>query len=180
MMVERILAITPEGVLETSMGPLGWQETIFIFVLALLIFGPKKLPELGKTIGKAMTEFRRASSDLRSTWDREMHALEKETESVREVTQSYDHQIQSSYDDGYSYYDSGYEGSGDAGKTDASTTTDSSTVGAPATQGADQNATDPNAAAATAVAEAAPPAQPQETTGAAAASDWKPGSEVKA
>jgi sec-independent protein translocase protein TatA len=53
------------------MGPLGWQETIFIFVLALLIFGPKKLPELGKTIGKAMTEFRRASSELRSTWDRE-------------------------------------------------------------------------------------------------------------
>ena len=51
------------------MGPLGWQETIFILVLALLIFGPKKLPELGKTIGKAMTEFRRASSELKSTFD---------------------------------------------------------------------------------------------------------------
>ena len=35
------------------MGPLGWQETVFIFLLALLFFGPKKLPELGKTIGKA-------------------------------------------------------------------------------------------------------------------------------
>jgi sec-independent protein translocase protein TatA len=53
------------------MGPLGWQETVFIFVLALLVFGPKKLPELGKTIGKALTEFR-ASSELKSTWDREM------------------------------------------------------------------------------------------------------------
>ena len=39
----------------TRMGPLGWQEMMVIFVLALLIFGPKKLPELGKTIGKAMT-----------------------------------------------------------------------------------------------------------------------------
>ena len=48
------------------MGPLGVPETIFIFVLALLIFGPKKLPELGKTIGKAMTEFRRASSELKA------------------------------------------------------------------------------------------------------------------
>ena len=35
------------------MGPLGWQETVFIFLLALLIFGPKKLPELGKTAAKA-------------------------------------------------------------------------------------------------------------------------------
>ena len=52
------------------MGPLGVQETVFIFVLALLIFGPRKLPELGKTIGKAMSEFRRASSELRMSWKR--------------------------------------------------------------------------------------------------------------
>jgi len=68
------------------MGPLGWQETVFIFVLALLIFGPKKLPELGKTIGKAMTEFRRASSELRSTWDREMAAIERESHEVASAT----------------------------------------------------------------------------------------------
>src|SRR5688500_19485869 len=68
------------------MGPLGLQETIVIFVLALLIFGPKKLPELGKTIGKAMTEFRRASSELKATWDREMTALEREQESMKEQT----------------------------------------------------------------------------------------------
>ena len=54
------------------MGPLGWQETVFIFFLALLLFGPKKLPELGRTLGKAMTEFRRASSELKATFDREM------------------------------------------------------------------------------------------------------------
>ena len=70
------------------MGPLGWQETVFIFVLALLIFGPKKLPELGKTIGKALTEFRRASSELKHTWDREMSNLEREGESIKEVTSS--------------------------------------------------------------------------------------------
>src|SRR5437667_5869271 len=64
------------------MGPLGMQEMVFIFILALLIFGPKKLPELGKTLGKAMTEFRRASSELKSTFDREMSNLERETEST--------------------------------------------------------------------------------------------------
>ena len=65
------------------MGPLGWQETVFIFLLALLLFGPKKLPELGRTLGKAMTEFRRASSELKATFDREMKSLEQETESIK-------------------------------------------------------------------------------------------------
>src|ERR1041385_6207316 len=65
-----------------QIGPLGMQEMVFIFVLALLIFGPKKLPELGKTLGKAMTEFRRASNELKSTFDREMSNLERETEST--------------------------------------------------------------------------------------------------
>ncbi|MDX1385093.1 MAG: twin-arginine translocase TatA/TatE family subunit, partial [Thermoanaerobaculia bacterium] len=45
------------------MGPLGVPELIFILVLALLIFGPKRLPEIGRTIGKAMGEFRRATTD---------------------------------------------------------------------------------------------------------------------
>jgi len=62
---------------------LGWQETVFIFVLALLVFGPKKLPGAWKDIGKALTEFRRASSELQSTWDREMTNLERETESLK-------------------------------------------------------------------------------------------------
>jgi TatA/E family protein of Tat protein translocase len=122
------------------MDPLGLQETIVIFVLALLIFGPKKLPELGKTIGKAMTEFRRASSELKSTWDREMTALEREQESLKEATQKVDNEVSKSYyDDGYgSYdYDSGYEY---GYENDNSTATDSSTVGATETQGAEQTA----------------------------------------
>jgi sec-independent protein translocase protein TatA len=70
------------------MGPLGMPEMIFIFVVALLIFGPKKLPELGKTLGKAMTEFRRASNDLKSTFDREMTNLERETASTTKEIKS--------------------------------------------------------------------------------------------
>ncbi|MBK7930506.1 MAG: twin-arginine translocase TatA/TatE family subunit [Bryobacterales bacterium] len=89
------------------MGPLGWQETVFIFILALLVFGPKKLPELGKTIGKAMTEFRRASSELRSTWDREMAAIEREGHEVASATSSVKNQIEASTSDyNSSYYDS--------------------------------------------------------------------------
>jgi sec-independent protein translocase protein TatA len=68
------------------MGPIGVQEMVVIFLVALVLFGPKKLPELGKTIAKAVTEFRRAQSDLKATFEREMHALEKETESLREAT----------------------------------------------------------------------------------------------
>src|ERR1700749_2428232 len=115
------------------MGPLGWQETVFIFILALLLFGPKKLPELGRTIGKAMTEFRRAQTELKSTFDREMRNLERET-GVKELaakifkTDSYNY-AHSSYDSSY------YDGSNDSHLTP--TTAD----GASATQGAGSTAT---------------------------------------
>lgn len=60
------------------MGPLGFPELLFILALALLIFGPRKLPEIGRTIGKAMGEFRRATSDLKRSFDTEL-ALEEES-----------------------------------------------------------------------------------------------------
>lgn len=53
-------------------GPLGFPELIFILVLALLIFGPKRLPEIGRTIGKGMAEFRKASTDLKRTINTEL------------------------------------------------------------------------------------------------------------
>ena len=53
-------------------GPLGFWEILFIVVLALLIFGPKKLPEVGRTVGRGMAEFRKASSDLKRTIETEM------------------------------------------------------------------------------------------------------------
>jgi sec-independent protein translocase protein TatA len=91
------------------MGPLGPAELVAIFILALLLFGPKELPKLGKTIGKAMTEFRRAQTELKSTFDREMQNLERET-GIKELaattlnpdSYNYDH---SSYDYDGSYYD---------------------------------------------------------------------------
>jgi TatA/E family protein of Tat protein translocase len=147
------------------MGPLGWQETMFIFVLALLVFGPKKLPELGKTIGKAMTEFRRASNELKSTFDREMREIERETESVKEAAQSYHSEIQSStstdstYDYNYdsSYYDNGAYGS----ESTDSTVSNPTTVSASAIQGAESEASaasEGEHTATTEVAEASVPA----------------------
>lgn len=53
-------------------GPLGFPELLFISLLALLIFGPKKLPELGRTLGKAMAEFRKATTDLKRTINAEL------------------------------------------------------------------------------------------------------------
>lgn len=53
-------------------GPLGIPEVIFIVVLALLIFGPKRLPEIGRTIGRGMSEFRKASNDLKRTINTEL------------------------------------------------------------------------------------------------------------
>ena len=53
-------------------GSIGGPELLVIFVVALLIFGPRKLPELGRAIGKGMAEFRRAASDLRETLDAEV------------------------------------------------------------------------------------------------------------
>ena len=87
------------------MGPIGYPEMKFIFILALLLFGPKKLPELGKTLGKALTEFNRAKNELKTTFDREMKTLERETESIKEATNSLYHD---NYNYDYSSYDSAH------------------------------------------------------------------------
>ena len=60
------------------MGPIGAQEMIFIFILALLLFGPKKLPELGRMLAKGLTEFRRAKNELKTTFESHMQELERE------------------------------------------------------------------------------------------------------
>jgi sec-independent protein translocase protein TatA len=60
------------------MGTIGVPELIVIFVIALIVFGPKKLPELGKSLGKGLSEFRKASNDLRSTIEEEVRAIESE------------------------------------------------------------------------------------------------------
>lgn len=55
---------------------LGAPELIIILVLALLIFGPKRLPQLGRTIGKGMAEFRKASNDLKRSIESEMREVD--------------------------------------------------------------------------------------------------------
>lgn len=62
------------------MGSLGLPEIIFILLLALLIFGPKRLPEIGRTLGKGMAEFRKASNDLKRTINAEL-ALDEDEQS---------------------------------------------------------------------------------------------------
>lgn len=60
------------------MGPVGMPEMIFIFILALVLFGPKKLPELGRLLGRGLTEFRRAKNELKTTFETHMRELERE------------------------------------------------------------------------------------------------------
>jgi Tat protein translocase TatB subunit len=63
-------------------GTLGGPELFLIFVVALIVFGPRKLPEIGKSLGKMMAEFRRASNEFRSTIENEVEA-EKIREAMR-------------------------------------------------------------------------------------------------
>ncbi len=54
------------------MGSLGMPEILLILVIALIVFGPRKLPELGKTLGQSLAQFRRASEDFKRQWEDEV------------------------------------------------------------------------------------------------------------
>jgi sec-independent protein translocase protein TatA len=58
-------------------GPIGMPELIIIFVIALIIFGPRKLPELGRSLGKSLAEFKKASNELKSTLEEEIRVEEQ-------------------------------------------------------------------------------------------------------
>jgi sec-independent protein translocase protein TatA len=64
-------------------GSIGMPELIIIFVIALLIFGPRKLPELGRSLGRSIGEFRRASNELRNTLEEEIRVEEQREERER-------------------------------------------------------------------------------------------------
>src|SRR5690349_4672769 len=59
------------------LGSIGMPELMIIFVVALIIFGPRKLPELGRSLGKSLGEFKRASNELRSTLEDEIRLEEQ-------------------------------------------------------------------------------------------------------
>ncbi|REJ79861.1 MAG: twin-arginine translocase TatA/TatE family subunit [Acidobacteria bacterium] len=64
-------------------GTLGMQEILLLMAVALLIFGPKRLPEIGRTLGKAMGEFRRATTDLKRTLDYEVEVDDSTRQKTR-------------------------------------------------------------------------------------------------
>jgi TatA/E family protein of Tat protein translocase len=125
------------------MGPLGIQEMVFIFIFALIIFGPKKLPELGRTFGKGMAEFRRASNELKSTFQREMDNIERETkvdDARKAATDVKKALTDATYygDSEQDYYDAyDYDGVKKAGGSSSATTTSES---APSTGGSTDSA----------------------------------------
>jgi len=63
-------------------GSIGMPELIIIMVIALIIFGPRKLPELGKSLGRSLNEFKKASTDLQNTLEQEIK-IEEQKEQVK-------------------------------------------------------------------------------------------------
>ena len=60
-------------------GSIGMPELILIFIVALIVFGPKKLPEIGKSLGKGLAEFKKASDDFKQNIQKEVDSLKEET-----------------------------------------------------------------------------------------------------
>lgn len=102
---------------------LGMPEVVLILVIALIVFGPRKLPELGKSLGQAMAQFRKASDEFKRTWEQEV-----EFEKVRKSDTPGSTPESSGYDSSYhgdsSYgtdpdFNYGYGGSSDSVSTEA-------------------------------------------------------------
>lgn len=68
-------------------GPIGMPELIVIMVIALIIFGPRKLPELGRSLGRSLNEFKRASNELKHTLDEEIRVDEQKTAEQQRLEQ---------------------------------------------------------------------------------------------
>jgi len=68
-------------------GPIGMPELIVIMVIALIIFGPRKLPELGRSLGRSLNEFKRASNELKHTLDEEIRLDEQKSAEQQRLEQ---------------------------------------------------------------------------------------------
>src|SRR5262245_3647867 len=80
------------------MGQLGFQELLIIFVIALLVFGPKKLPELGKSLGKGLREFKKATEDLKSNWEDQMKEVQEPLKETAKDIQDTSHDVKTALD----------------------------------------------------------------------------------
>lgn len=136
---------------------LGMPEVVLILVIALIVFGPRKLPELGKSLGQAMGQFRKASDEFKRTWEQEV-----EFEKVRKSDTTVADNQNTGYDSSY-HGDSSYGNDPDFnygyGEAHTSSSTDSPTAAETATS--------------TAAKPALPPAQ-TEAAVAVAATEKKP------
>jgi sec-independent protein translocase protein TatA len=74
----------------TMFGSLGMPELIVIFVIALIVFGPRKLPELGRSLGRGIAEFKKATTDLQNTFEQEVNADEQRTKAAAGAAQVHD------------------------------------------------------------------------------------------
>jgi sec-independent protein translocase protein TatA len=125
------------------MGPIGVQEMMLIFVVALLLFGPKKLPELGRLLGKGLTEFRRAKNELKSTFETHLRELEREAnvnDSLKNSTYPYSSPTSAAHTyDESGHYEPSYSSPSPYEETASSTppSPTSSTASATATQDAE-------------------------------------------
>jgi sec-independent protein translocase protein TatA len=68
-------------------GSIGMPELIIILVIALIIFGPRKLPELGKSLGRSLNEFKKASNDLQNTLEQEIKIEEQKESAAKARTE---------------------------------------------------------------------------------------------
>ncbi|HEV3141721.1 MAG TPA: TatA/E family twin arginine-targeting protein translocase [Vicinamibacterales bacterium] len=64
-------------------GSIGMPEMLIILIIALIIFGPRKLPELGRSLGKSLAEFKKASNELRNTLEEEIRIEEQRDKEVK-------------------------------------------------------------------------------------------------
>jgi sec-independent protein translocase protein TatA len=66
----------------TMLGSIGMPELIVIFVIALVVFGPRKLPELGRSLGRGIAEFKKATNELQNTLEQDINADEERTKAA--------------------------------------------------------------------------------------------------
>jgi len=119
---------------------LGMGEVVLILVIALVVFGPRKLPELGKTLGQAMSQFRRASEDFKRTWEQEVEVEKIRKSDTISASESNYGGHNESYDPYNSYSDestsyetnnkNGESNSASASSTQKQPETEATTVGA--------------------------------------------------